>query len=128
MKNRKHLFKAKTTEGKWIYGLPLEKNDKFYIIDLENTSNLTEVLKDSLSEFTNRYMDDEKTEIYENDIIYYREQYWTIQYCPALTGFQAVCYDEDNDFNCFLPITQVIEGTIKGNIIDNPNLVKVKLE
>lgn len=128
MKNRKHLFKAQTLEKNWIYGLPLEKEGKLYIIDLNDTSSLTEVIKETLSEFTNRLMDDEKTEIYENDIVYYREQYWSIQYCEALAGFQAVYYDEDNDFNCYLPITQIIEGTIKGNIFDNPNLTKIKLE
>lgn len=128
MSTRKYLFKAKSGSRTWIYGLPLKRDGKTYIIDINDTSCLTQVNPDTLCENTNRLMDDEKTEIYENDVIFYNDKYWVILYCEALTGFQAVHYDEDTDFNFYLPITQVMEGKIKGNIIDNPDLAKVKLE
>lgn len=125
---RKHIFKAQTSEKKWIYGLPLEKDGKLYIIDTNDTTILTEVVKDTLSENTNRVMDDEETEIYENDIIEFRELYWTIVWDEALSGFQAQIIMPETDFPLILPLTQIIEGTIAGNKFDNPNLTNKKLE
>lgn len=125
---RKYVFKAQDSNKKWVYGLPLERDGKTYIINLENTVELTEVDRETLSEFTNRYMEDEETEIYENDIIYFRELYWTIKWCEPLCGFQAEYYDVEKDFPFMLPITQIYEGEVKGNIFDNPELINIKKE
>lgn len=125
---RKHIFKARTFEKKWIYGLPLEENEKLYIINMNNPSELTEVEKETLSEYTNRLMDDDKTEIYENDIVEFRELYWTIVWDEALSGFQAQIIMPETDFPLILPLTQIIEGKIVGNKFDNPDLTNKKLE
>lgn len=125
---RKHIFKARTLDKTWVYGLPLEKEDKLYIIDVNDTTKLTEVEKETLSEYTNRVMDDEKTEIYENDIVEFREVYWTIVWDEALSGFQAQVIMKETNFPLILPLTQIIEGQIVGNKFDNPNLSNEKLE
>ena len=123
---RKHIFKARTLDKTWVYGLPLEKEDKLYIIDTNDTTKLTEVEKETLSEYTNRVMDDEKTEIYENDIVKFRELYWTIVWDEALSGFQAQIIMKETNFPLILPLTQIIEGQIVGNKFDN--LSNEKLE
>lgn len=125
---REHIFKARTSEKKWVYGLPLEKDEKLYIIDIKDITKLMEVEKDTLSEYTNRLMDDEETKIYENDIVEFRELYWTIVWDEALSGFQAQIIMPETDFPLILPLTQIIEGKIVGNKFDNPDLTNKKLE
>lgn len=125
---REHIFKARTSEKKWVHGLPLEKDEKLYIIDIKDITKLTEVEKDTLSEYTNRLMDDEETKIYENDIVEFRELYWTIVWDEALSGFQAQIIMPETDFPLILPLTQIIEGKIVGNKFDNPDLTNKKLE
>lgn len=125
---RKYLFKGLTENNEWVYGLPLVIKDEAYIMDKDDTNKKTKVKLETLSQFINRLMDDEKTEIYENDIIYDREQYWHVKYSEALCGFQAVFHDNEKDFDFFLPITQVMEGKIVGNIFDNPDLVNKQIE
>ena len=69
---------------------------------------------------------DEETKIYENDIVEFRELYWTIVWDEALSGFQAQIIMPETDFPLILPLTQIIEGKIVGNKFDNPDLTNKK--
>ena len=37
---REHIFKARTSEKKWVHGLPLEKDEKLYLFATKNKNNI----------------------------------------------------------------------------------------
>lgn len=119
---KKLLFKAikKGTDTEWVYGTPIVDEGKNYIAVDGNIKDLVPIDEDTLCEYTNRNMCDDKKEIFENDIILVQGDRWVVRYCNAISGFQGYCTRKGSngeEYTEYSTIFHLETGKIVGNEI-----------
>lgn len=136
---REHKYKAKCLDGQWVEGYYWQNYcGNHFIRVIFDCDQITvqdyEIDPNTLCEFTGLF-DENKNEVYENDILNINDNYYQITYgewncgcCYDIYGwianFSAFCDEKNHSWNCNEKNNVV--GKVVGNIFDNPELLEAK--
>ena len=130
---REILFKAKTSNGKWVQGLLAHKDNKWYISNKEGMPFAFEVRPETIGQYTG-LKDKNGNKIWENDII---KPYDTVTNEGYIIGWDnemgafVFCDINTNDSLYFLVghyIESIQPVEVIGNIFDNSELLNADNE
>ena len=133
---REILFKAKRTDnGEWVEGYVVRKHGLYFIYDIVNSEscrqNIYEIDPETLCQFTGLY-DRYGNKIWENDIL----KTWSDEYAQVKFGFYDTGFasgDYNQGFYVYFSEESFLrkelgywckESYVRGNIFDNPELLK----
>lgn len=125
--NRKILYRGKTLNGEWVYGLPCgtDKNGDINTLLIENTQQKIDVIPETVGQFTGR-LDNHINEIFEGDILRLTSRLFNYVIKVVYDNDECRFIGEKADgmwaeFAC-LGNVEVI-----GNIYDNPELMNTAM-
>ena len=135
---REILFRGKTTEGKWVVGLPTRKHpldkeiNRIQLLDdyYENDITMFFCVKDVLPETVGQYTgltDKNGKKIFEGDILEFSDRFVVVVWHTHLG-----CWDSnflkftntENGRDDMSPLNWGYKSKVIGNIHDNPELLK----
>ena len=130
-------FRGKTYEGKWMYGYYYygHRNDEHIIVtNFQELDDFIEVIPETVGQYTG-LMDKNGDKIYEGDIIYYKNTMHDSQLDGAYSkveyrlGEYVLRFSNNKRlsmtrFEQRILVDGASELTVKGNIHDNPGLLK----
>lgn len=120
---REILFRAKTTQGKWVYGYPLIYDDESFSFMDSKLLNSTlpiecccvSVEDNTLGQFTG-LTDKNGKKIFEGDIVKWNEKEWGRPYNELVEFDYELLTMREHDYEQWCEVI--------GNIHDNPELLK----